>query len=594
MKIKKILSVVFCLILAFSSIYVYAEEADNLIIDNKWCIYCQDESLNDAAEKFAEYIKNASSFSLPVVSEKQAENNLVLSIDTSAEKTGYCISADGSDISIKGSTLQQTVRGMYAFLEKFAGVRSYTSEKITYTQNYVSVPSDVNIDYTPAFEFTDTDWLSPRDVQYSLFNGFNSAEYRDIPVEYGGCVDYIPTLAHTLSTRFCSAEKYYEDHPEYFALYRGFRTKNQLCLSNPDVLKLVTDEVLELLSEKHDKDADLQIVSLTQNDNITFCTCSKCRKTDNKYGSHAGTMLEFCNAVAREVKKAGYDNVAIDTFAYRYTRKPPKGIVPDDNVIIRLCSIECCFSHAFDDETCKTNKEFMDDLQGWSEICDRIYIWDYCTNYCNWVGLFPDFGTLQRNMQIFKEHNVKGVYEEGNYSMKAEAEFGELRAWLIGQLFKDPYLDYDAAISEFCNAYYGKGGKYVKEFLDLITENEEKNHLGIYHSMKDTLSLTSEQVTYCDSLWDKAKEAASGEELDHVMGSEISWRWWKMKNRVSEFKSVSSYKELESKLMQDISDRGIEKNAEMDDTRVFFNQIFQGLYFKVYGLINLVLKLLYA
>ena len=35
----------------------------------------------------------------------------------------------------------------------------------------------------------------------------------------------------------------------------------------------------------------------------------------------------------------------MDTLAYRYTRQAPKTIKPADNVIIRLCSIECCFSH---------------------------------------------------------------------------------------------------------------------------------------------------------------------------------------------------------------------------------------------------------
>lgn len=593
MKIKKFISIVLCLIMAMSAFYAYAEEEENLIIDDSWCICSKDEKLKTVSDTLSDYVRNVCSVQLPVLSEKQNEHNIVLTTDDSLDG-GYVISSDEADVYISGSTLQQTVRGVYAFLEKFAGVRSYTSEKITYTKDTVSVPVNVNIEYVPPFEFTDTDWLSPNDVQYSLFNGLNSAEYRDIPEELGGCVDYIPTLAHTLSTKFCSAEKYYDEHPEYFASYRGFRTKNQLCLSNPDVLRIVTDEVLELLAKEHDEKADLQIVTLTQNDNITFCTCPECRKIDNKYGSHAGTMLEFCNAVAKQVKKAGYDNVAIDTFAYRYTRKPPKGIVPDDNVIIRLCSIECCFSHAFDDESCKTNKAFMDDLRGWSEICDRIYIWDYCTNYCNWTGLFPDFGVLQRNMQVFKENNVKGIYEEGNYSMKAEAEFGELRAWLIGQLFKDPYLDYDAAVSEFCNAYYGEGGKYIKEFLDLITENESKMHLGIYQSMKDTLNLSSEQIGYCDSLWAKAKEASSDDELDHVLGSEISWRWWKMKNRVSEFKKLSSFGILKDELMKDISDRGIEKTAEMDSTHVFFNQLLQGLYYKVYSLVNFVLKILYA
>ena len=48
--------------------------------------------------------------------------------------------------------------------------------------------------------------------------------------------------------------------------------------------------------------------------------------------------------VAEAIEKDS-PNVRIDTLAYQYTRKPPRTIRPRANVIIRLCSIECCFRH---------------------------------------------------------------------------------------------------------------------------------------------------------------------------------------------------------------------------------------------------------
>lgn len=587
---KKAISLISAVLFVFFSITVYAEKSD-IMIDETYSIYCSSDEMNTVANKMAEYIKGASGCTLKVTSEESSPR-IGLYTDSSMEK-GYTIEEADGNVLITGSSFQQLVRGIYAFLEQFGGVKMYTSEEVSYTKDEISVPKGAKVDYKPYFECTDTDWLSPKDVQYSLFNGFNSAEYRDIPKEYGGCIDYISSFAHTLTNQFCSSSKYYEEHPEYFALYRGIRTNSQLCLSNPDVLKIVTQEVLDLLEKKWDPNAELQIVSLTQHDNIFFCSCPKCRATDKKYGSHAGTMLEFVNAVAREVKARGYDNVAIDTFAYRYTRKPPKGIVPEDNVIVRLCSIECCFSHALDDKSCKANKSFMEDLDGWSKICSRIYIWDYCTNYANWVGPFPDFGTLQKNMQMFSEHNVRGIYEEGNYAMKAEGEFGELRSWLIGQLCKNPYIDYDAAITEFCDAYYGAAGKYVKKYLDLTTENQNGKHLGIYQSMKCTFNFTKNQIAECDELWAKAEEAVSGKELEHVKGSELSWRWWKMETRSSEFSSRGSYDNLKQTLMDDISAKGITSLYEMEGAKRFFVQLYQDLCFKVYFLIAGALKLLY-
>ena len=82
-------------------------------------------------------------------------------------------------------------------------------------------------------------------------------------------------------------------------------------------------------------------MSLTQHDNQKYCECENCKALDEANGSHAGTMITFVNTVAERVKAAGdYDNVVFDTFAYQYTRKAPTAVVPREDVIVRLCSIE--------------------------------------------------------------------------------------------------------------------------------------------------------------------------------------------------------------------------------------------------------------
>ena len=590
---KKIISVFLAAVILFGTGVYSMADTETINVDNSFFIVYADNHLETIAEKCSNYIEEVTGYVLPTASESSGPS-ITIETEKRESGSGYVISSDSESIVITGSSLQWTVRGVYSFLEEYGGIRVYTSEKITYTSDKIQVPCNLREEYSPYFEYTDTDWLSPRDTEYSLFNGLNSAENRNIPSEMGGSVDYISSFGHSLTNQFCSRDKYYEDHPEYFSLYRGIRTDQQLCLSNPNVLEIVKQEVFDLLKEKHDPEADLQIVSLTQHDNIFFCSCDKCRATDKKYGSHAGSLLEFVNAVARDVKAAGYENVAIDTFAYQYTRKPPVGIVPEDNVIIRLCSFECCFSHPLNCESCSVNKSFMDDFEGWSKICSRIYVWDYCTDFCNYTGLFPNFGVLQENIQTFAEHNVKGVYEEGNYSMKAEGEFGELRSYMISRLLKDPYCDIVSLRNEFIDDYYGNGGKHIADFLDIITENAPVKHLGIYQSMTDVLSLSPSQVKECDRLWENAKQAAEGEHLRHVLGSEISWRWWKMKNHRSEFLSPVTYSSEKENLMNDISSAGIDRLNEMGNTKAFFCYLYEILMFRLTPLAKAVFALLYA
>lgn len=590
---KKIISVFMCVIMAASILTICADASSDINVDESYSVVYSDETLSAAAEKLSGYIEKVIG-KAPAVASAADGNCIILKNDADAVENGYNIKADGENILITGSTLQQTVRGAYAFLEKYCQISCYTSKLIVYKQDKITVPADTDYSYTPFFEYTDTDWMSPGDIEYSLFNGLNSDEYRHIPAELGGTIDYISSFAHSLTNQFCSKDKYFAEHPEYFA-FNGFeRTDKQLCLSNPEVLEIVTQEVLDLLKERHDPDADIQIISLTQNDNISYCRCNKCRETDRKYGTHAGTYVLFANAVARAVAEKGYDNVAIDTFAYRYTRTAPKGLEIEPNVIIRLCSIECCFSHALDDSSCKTNADFMSDLAEWSEICNRLYIWDYCTNYTAFVGIFPDFGVLQRNMQIFYEHNVKGVYEEGNYTMnKCDTEFGELRSYLISKLMQNPYLDYTAVRDEFINAYYGNGGKYVSEFLDIITENAGKKHLGIYMPMTSTLAMNASQIKTCDELWQKAEEESEGTAKENVLHSEMSWRYWKMKNMKSEFSNPFNFNAEKEKLTADILATGVDRWSEVSGPMVTLSQIGQALYFDLFPIVSFVIKLIY-
>lgn len=588
---KKLIAVALCLVmlLSFTAPFASAETEKDMSTEEYTVVYASEE-LAAAAQKLSEYLEKVTGKAPDVVPSAPAGAYILLKTDPSVVGSGYEIKADGKNISITGSTLQYTVRGVYGFLEKYCGVNCYTSKLTVYKQNGITLPPKEGYVYTPFFEFTDTDWISPKDGEYSLFNGFNSDEYREIPAELGGTVDYISRMAHSLATQFCSRDTYFEEHPEYFALRGGKRKNSQLCLTNPDVLKIVTDEVFALLEEKHDPDADLQIISLTQDDNFNFCRCDKCKAVDRKYGSHAGSMLEFVNAVAREVKAAGYDNVAIDTFAYQYTRKVPTGIVPEDNVIVRLCSIECCFSHPFDEADCKANAAFLADLEGWSKICDRMYIWDYCTDFTNYVGLFPDLGVLQRDIQLFYEHNVKGIYEEGNYSgREIDTEFGELRAYMIGKLMQDPYCDITAVRNDFLDNYYGAGGEHIAAFLDIITEDAPEKHMGIYHPMGDTLSLSKAQIKECDALWEQAKNAAEGEAKTNVIHSELSWRYWKMKNHASEFSSLFGRKAEKQKLTDEINAASVVW-AEFDGYRAFFVELYQRVAFKLYPVVSFVMK----
>lgn len=499
-----------------------------------------------AADRLKYYLDEITDRDIEIVTEdKNARHRIFVGTAPEASSLtdgSYTITSTSDEITISGSGNKGAINGIYRFLEEFCGCHWYESEVIVVPENEnLTVPEGIDIEYTPFFEYTETDTMSSRDPEFSLANGLTGGIYKKLTPEQGGTVGYIGGSSHTLVNQFCKPSDYFDSHPEYFALVDGQRTGTQLCLTNEDVKDIVTSEALALLEEKHNPDAAVQILSITQADNGYYCQCENCKTLDDANGSPSGTMLTFVNEIAKRIKSSGdYDNIAFDTFAYQYTRKAPSQVVPREDVIVRLCSIECCFGHTLDDPDCENNTAFMNDLSEWSKICNRLYIWNYNLNCDESINIYANFGTMQRNTQIFYEHNVKGIYQQGVYYIsESDGEFGEMKTYLLSKLMQNPYLDFDAEMLGYMNAVYGPGGKYLKEFVDIITEHAvtKYKHLLLEEDSRYSLpGMMPWEVSRCDELWENAKSEAKNEkQLSRILRSEICWRYWKCSNMRSEF-----------------------------------------------------------
>ncbi len=554
---KKIISVLLALTFMFSLCITAGAQSDSFRVSDAVIVVGVNASETDryAAQRLEYYLEKITGEDIAVVTDDNAVQDKEIVVGSTNRATvefenpengSYIIKSDENKLVIAGYDSRGTIYGVYGFLEKFCDCRWYETNIIKIPENAdLTVENGIDVKYDPYFEYTETDTTSSRDAEFSIANGQNGGVYRYLSNEQGGTVGYIGSFAHTLVTYYCKAETYFDEHPEYYALHGGQRVAKQLCLTNPDTIDVVYNEVIAILEREHAPEKSMQILSLTQHDNQEYCECENCAAIDNENGSHAGTMITFVNTIAERVKATGkYDNVVFDTFAYQYTRKTPTKVVPREDVIVRLCSIECCFGHTLDNEKCELNKEFMKDLSDWGKICERVYIWDYVTNYSETCCIFPNFGVMQRNVQIFAENNVKGVYEEGTYYIAdCDAEFGEMRTYLLSQLLKDPYMDYEAEMLGYLEAVYGPGGKYIKEFIDIMTEHAvtDRKHLGIYQKSDETLyGMKNKDIKRCDELWQLAYDAAETDaQIDEIRRSEISWRYWKCANKKREFSRLN-------------------------------------------------------
>lgn len=394
-----------------------------------------------------------------------------------------------------------TLYAVYTFLEDVVGCRWWTSKvsRIPHRPTLVVPPLDVR--YVPVLEYREPFYFDGFDPDWAVRNKSNGHAARLDP-QRGGRIIY-KGFVHTFYA-LVPPQQYFQEHPEWFSEMNGKRTfeRAQLCLTNPELLAFVIQRVKEWLRET----PEATIISVSQNDWHGRCECARCKAVEEEEGSPAGPLLRFVNAIAEAIEPE-FPHVAIDTLAYQYTRKPPRLTRPRPNVIVRLCSIECSFAHPLEHER---NRSFREDIEGWAKICQRLYIWDYVTNFGHYIQPHPNLRVLGPNIRFFVRHGVKGIFEEGNYQSYG-GEFAELRAWVLAKLLWNPEQDDQALIREFLEGYYEEAAPFLSQYIQLIHDKvEETDHyLGI-GSPPTAPFLTFEVLAKAEELFRQAERAVAG------------------------------------------------------------------------------------
>jgi hypothetical protein len=428
------------------------------------------ESERWAANDLQHWLKEISGADFPILPVEQAYNGPRIIVgfnDWVKEKTGNPTPADldesfrytslGPDILIYGGKQRGTLYGVMSFLENELGCRWYTPavsviprrEELSFISYEHAEAPGIRVRNDFYFEAFDSVWAAR-----NRMNGTMST--RNQP---GGVESY--WAVHTFYPLMPPSE-FFGKHPEYYSLINNKRTYDeaQLCLTNPDVLKIITERISKRMRES----PEYLIYDVSQNDWDNPCQCDKCQAIVKKEGSESGVIIWFVNQVAEAVEKE-FPGKYIGTLAYRYSRKPCVTIHPRHNVVVRLCSIECCFSH--DIQSCPRNKSFLEDLKGWSAIAKNLYIWDYVVYFQHYIMPYPNMKVLQPNIKTFQENHAIGIMEQADYQSRG-GEFAELRSYLISRLLWDPDCNAEDVISDFMSGYYGRSGKFIRQYYDLL------------------------------------------------------------------------------------------------------------------------------
>ena len=421
------------------------------------------------------------------------------------ESLGYdavVIKTAGNQLVLTGRPAHGVLYAVYTFLEDTIGCRWWTAEE-SFTPRRASLDvGPLDVCYASPLRYREIYYRNAMDGAFAARLRLDGHHHRIAP-ESGGAQQFAG-FVHTFYPLVPPA-KYFEKHPEWYSLIKGKRVTEhaQLCLTNEAMRQELVRNALSSLR----KQPQAGLISVSQNDWHGRCECKACMAIEEEEGGPAGPLVRFVNAVAADIEKE-FPRVLVETLAYQYTRQPPKKTRPRHNVVIRLCSIECSFVQPL---AGPQNEPFRTDIEGWSRIAPQLFIWDYVTNFSDYLSPHPNLRVLGPNVRFFVDHKVIGLFEQGDAGSTV-GDFVRLRAWLLAHLLWNPRQDEKALEREFLEGYYGAAAPHLQRYLDLTHDAAEKSGVFLKCFMADTGAwLTLDDLNRATRAFDDAAKAVAGD-----------------------------------------------------------------------------------
>lgn len=375
-----------------------------------------------------------------------------------------------------GRTDLGTLFGVYELLERHFDVRWFMPGEIGeyVPQQETLRMGKVNLVYKPSFRVR---WVGNGEWPLrQRMNAYVKAGDRDVGVRW-------KWHFHTFRI-LIPPEKYYEEHPEYFALVNGERKVtdspshgNQLCTSNPDVIREVGKNLIAAL----DEEPDLEIITLSPNDGGGFCECENCRALDEPqrdwFARYSRRLAIFNNEVAAIVK-AKHPNVQIKVGAYAMYARPPldEDYKPEGNLFFQLCHLYFCHNHPLGSDTCtagetfepsddfQPNQEFCKILDQWLKLSPHLFIYEYYSiGGMQRANLpWPLVHTMRSDIPYYRDRGVEGFYTQ--LSGDTWHRLG-LNYYVAAKLCWNADLDVDALLEDYFGKFYGPAAVSMKTYF---------------------------------------------------------------------------------------------------------------------------------
>jgi hypothetical protein len=369
------------------------------------------------------------------------------------------------ELTPQGGTSTGTRNGVYAFLEKFSGVRWLIPGD---HGDYIPKVTDITISDT---DFTDAPFFLNRRVPYTQ-------ERRPETKRWWARqrLGWNLYLQHSHNWRKSIPAALFDEHPDWFAERGGERVppagRYKLCTTNKGLIREFADTAIRFFDER----PQASCFSLSPSDSAGWCECEECsalyERDPNGNLSVTPAILKFYNDVAKLVAKEHPDKLLAGYVYAQYVFPPEQAVKLEPNVFLVWAP---SFDYGFTLFRPELQEQWEKLATQWTQVTENISYYDLPNCVHNEVGAPnpPGLKILRFLYPRLKQHKMKGVYVYGN------AAWGHsgLMNYLLAKLAWDPDADVDAIFHEFCEKAYGAGAEEMKQFYWLLDAETERYFL---------------------------------------------------------------------------------------------------------------------
>lgn len=497
------------------------------------------------------------------------------------ENDGYILKVKDNNLIIKGANQSGTKNGIYDFLETKLGCMFLRND-------YDYIPEFPTIRLENYDEVINPSIAWRKQFQYEALqnNWYDKLKLNGTKAKEGfkeGIYAQWGTWCHT-QFQFVPPEKYFDSHPEYFALINGKRCyqakwhssdmQTHLCLTNEDVYEIVKAGMKsEIQKNPEALYWDFSIMDTP----VKVCQCPECNRINTKYQSNSATIIMFINRLAKDLGKE-FPNLMFSTLAYQDCINPPVGLEVEQNVVIKLCANPGSQGYSYSVGANKNSKQIKLLLESWGNIAKNIVVWDYVVDFNHLLLPFPNYDVQKANMDFYVDNNVMGVFHQG--SREKGDEMADMRTYLLSRQMWDKDIDFEALMKKYIQLNYGEASPYIEEYLETMSESyiSHNKELNLYDnpSKHKYDYLSASNIAKYMQLTEKAMAAVQDDQIALEQVEKV--RMCVLYAKCTESSLDIAGKKAAAEEMKIYTDKfGVTKYHEVIEIEKFYNDVFPGI-----------------